>query len=287
MGSFGKLYLATDLKTGEEVAVKAETDLGKKTSPLRAEAEVRVHPQRFSELGPEARSACPRLATFRVLGRCQDRTVRFQRQEGRCNGVARGIVLQPVTDRGGSRSQVLIHLQGGPGIPSVYWVGKRELAGENCNILVMDLLGPDMEDLLEMMRVRKVAPAPPIPRPRPRLSTNQESPFALSRPAFFLSSRAASCDDPPLSPGRHFRRAPAAHHSVGCWQVSLKTGLMLTLQMLECLEHIHGQVPSAASHTALLLISQMSFPEPCKTPIPTTLDDFSGYIDFYYVYNQF
>ncbi|KAJ1480744.1 kinase-like domain-containing protein, partial [Baffinella frigidus] len=114
VGSFGKLYLATDLKTGEEVAVKAETDLGKKTSPLRAEAEVRV----------------------------------------------------------------LIHLQGGPGIPSVYWVGKRELAGENCNILVMDLLGPDMEDLLEMMRVRKV---------------------------------------------------------------SLKTGLMLTLQMLECLEHIHGQ----------------------------------------------
>jgi hypothetical protein len=40
VGSFGKLYLATDLKTGEEVAVKAETDLGKKTSPLRQEAEV-------------------------------------------------------------------------------------------------------------------------------------------------------------------------------------------------------------------------------------------------------
>jgi serine/threonine protein kinase len=57
-------------------------------------------------------------------------------------------------------------------------VGKRELAGETCNILVMDLLGPDMEDLLEMMRTR---------------------------------------------------------------QVSEKTGLMLTLQMLECLEHIHGK----------------------------------------------
>jgi hypothetical protein len=32
-----------------------------------------------------------------------------------------------------------------------YWVGKRELAGQKCNILVMELLGPDMEDLLEMM----------------------------------------------------------------------------------------------------------------------------------------
>ncbi|EKX50687.1 hypothetical protein GUITHDRAFT_151052 [Guillardia theta CCMP2712] len=90
-GSFGRIYLATDLKTGQEVAVKAERDIGQKVSALRAEAET------------------------------------------------------------------LIHLQGGPGIADVYWVGKRDLNGENCNILVMELLGPDMEDLLELMDKRSVS----------------------------------------------------------------------------------------------------------------------------------
>ena len=91
VGSFGRIYLGTDLLSGAEVAVKAETDFGQKNSALRAEAEI------------------------------------------------------------------LISLQGGPGVPDVYWVGKRELAGQACNILVMELLGPDMEDLLEMMNRRTVS----------------------------------------------------------------------------------------------------------------------------------
>jgi hypothetical protein len=56
-----------------------------------------------------------------------------------------------------AEAEILISLQGGPGVPDVYWVGKRELAGQPCNILVMELLGPDMEDLLEMMNRRTVS----------------------------------------------------------------------------------------------------------------------------------
>eukprot|EP00961_Rhodomonas_salina_P012881 173417-Rhodomonas_salina.2 len=83
VGSYGTIYLGTDLKTGEEetsplsgiqltwycarctqVAVKTEKDLGQKNSPLRSEAET------------------------------------------------------------------LIELQGSHGVPDVFWLGKRELAGE-------------------------------------------------------------------------------------------------------------------------------------------------------------
>jgi len=91
VGSYGTIYLGTDLQTGEEVAVKTEPEIGQKFSPLRAEAET------------------------------------------------------------------LIELQGGQGIPDVFWLGKRELGGETVNILVMELLGPDLEDLLEMMDTRVVS----------------------------------------------------------------------------------------------------------------------------------
>jgi predicted Ser/Thr protein kinase len=78
VGSFGRIYLGTDLLSGAEVAVKAETDFGQKNSALRAEAEI------------------------------------------------------------------LISLQGGPGVPDVYWVGKRELAvstlGASINTLPPSLL---------------------------------------------------------------------------------------------------------------------------------------------------
>jgi len=56
-----------------------------------------------------------------------------------------------------AEAEILISLQGGPGVPDVYWVGKRDLAAQACNILVMELLGPDMEDLLEMMNRRTVS----------------------------------------------------------------------------------------------------------------------------------
>mmetsp|Transcript_39688 Transcript_39688/g.94050 ORF Transcript_39688/g.94050 Transcript_39688/m.94050 type:complete len:403 (-) Transcript_39688:225-1433(-) len=91
VGSYGTIYLGTDLKTGEEVAVKTEKDLGQKNSPLRSEAET------------------------------------------------------------------LIELQGSHGVPDVFWLGKRELAGEDMNILVMELLGPDLEDLLEMLDTRQLS----------------------------------------------------------------------------------------------------------------------------------
>lgn len=44
-GSFGTIYLGTDLLTGGEVAVKAEPDYGKKDSPLKAEAEILIQLQ--------------------------------------------------------------------------------------------------------------------------------------------------------------------------------------------------------------------------------------------------
>jgi len=91
VGSYGTIYLGTDLKTGEEVAVKTEKDLGQKNSPLRSEAET------------------------------------------------------------------LIELQGSHGVPDVFWLGRRELGGESVNILVMELLGPDLEDLLEMMETRQMS----------------------------------------------------------------------------------------------------------------------------------
>lgn len=111
-GSFGTIYLGTDLLTGAEVAVKAEPDFGRKESPLKAEAEI------------------------------------------------------------------LVQLQDGPGTPQVYWVGQRSLNGQMSNIMVMELLGPDMEGLLELLGKR---------------------------------------------------------------QFSLKTGLMLGVQMLEALEHVHSR----------------------------------------------
>jgi hypothetical protein len=44
-GSFGTIYLGTDLLTGAEVAVKAEPDFGQKESPLKAEAEILIELQ--------------------------------------------------------------------------------------------------------------------------------------------------------------------------------------------------------------------------------------------------
>ena len=44
-GSFGTIYLGTDLLTGAEVAVKAEPDFGQKDSPLKAEAEILIELQ--------------------------------------------------------------------------------------------------------------------------------------------------------------------------------------------------------------------------------------------------
>jgi len=50
--------------------------------------------------------------------------------------------------------EMLVQLQGCPGIPDVHWIGGRELAGVDSNIMVMDLLGPDMEHLLEFLNKR-------------------------------------------------------------------------------------------------------------------------------------
>mmetsp|Transcript_32558 Transcript_32558/g.79925 ORF Transcript_32558/g.79925 Transcript_32558/m.79925 type:complete len:423 (+) Transcript_32558:155-1423(+) len=86
-GSFGTIYLGTDLKTGAEVAVKTEIDFG------------------------------------------QDSMLKHE-------------------------GDMLIQLQGCPGISQVYWIGSRELAGQDQNIMVMDLLGPDMEHLLEFLNKR-------------------------------------------------------------------------------------------------------------------------------------
>lgn len=90
-GSFGTIYLGTDLKTGAEVAVKTELDYG------------------------------------------QDSMLKHE-------------------------GDMLIQLQGLPGITNVYWIGSRELAGEDRNIMVMDLLGPDMEHLLEFLNKRTFTP---------------------------------------------------------------------------------------------------------------------------------
>lgn len=86
-GSFGTIYLGTDLQTGAEVAIKTEVDYGQE-SMLKHEGDM------------------------------------------------------------------LVQLQGCPGISQVYWIGSRELAGQDSNIVVMDLLGPDMEHLLEFLNKR-------------------------------------------------------------------------------------------------------------------------------------
>jgi len=44
-----------------------------------------------------------------------------------------------------SEGNIYRHLQGGPGIPEVYWFGLHE---PQYNVLVMDLLGPSLQDLL-------------------------------------------------------------------------------------------------------------------------------------------
>ena len=59
-----------------------------------------------------------------------------------------------------AEAEILISLQGGPGVPDVYWVGKRELAGQKCNILVMELLGPDVS------KTQVCRPAPRVASPR-------------------------------------------------------------------------------------------------------------------------
>uniref|UniRef100_A0A6U2FQ37 non-specific serine/threonine protein kinase n=2 Tax=Hemiselmis andersenii TaxID=464988 RepID=A0A6U2FQ37_HEMAN len=54
--------------------------------------------------------------------------------------------------------EMLVQLQGSPGISKVHWIGTRELVGEDSNIMVMELLGPDMEHLLEFLDTRSFTP---------------------------------------------------------------------------------------------------------------------------------
>mmetsp|Transcript_15467 Transcript_15467/g.30545 ORF Transcript_15467/g.30545 Transcript_15467/m.30545 type:complete len:440 (-) Transcript_15467:55-1374(-) len=54
--------------------------------------------------------------------------------------------------------EMLVQLQDAPGISKVHWIGTRELAGQDSNIMVMELLGPDMEHLLEFLDRRWFTP---------------------------------------------------------------------------------------------------------------------------------
>ena len=56
----------------------------------------------------------------------------------------RSNVLQPQL---ANERRVYDVLQGGEGVPRAHWFGKEDLAGKEYNVLVIDQLGPSLNDL--------------------------------------------------------------------------------------------------------------------------------------------
>ncbi|KAF7147614.1 hypothetical protein RHSIM_Rhsim03G0231400 [Rhododendron simsii] len=137
-GSFGEIYLGTNIQTNEEVAIKLVSALAFRNSDFQGVVEVHFETS-------EALSSIGGIE-FLIVGAMS--AVSFIILDLYA-GLVADTACKPQENVKTKHPQLLYEsklyriLQGGTGIPNVRWFGMEG----DYNVLVMDLLGPSLEDL--------------------------------------------------------------------------------------------------------------------------------------------